>query len=111
MAMSKLEVVAIALVTFGTASAASPVSSIDTQPIWWPITPPAWLIRSVAATQGAERSLPNWAAGPVNGAMTPRLSGPVWVGGVEPPPPPQAATTNATPRASSVPNRLLRVPI
>ena len=33
-AMSKLEVVAIALVTLGTASAASPVSSMETQLIW-----------------------------------------------------------------------------
>ena len=49
MAMSKFGVVAIALVTLGTASAGSPVSSMGTHFIWRPITPPALLIRSVAA--------------------------------------------------------------
>src|SRR5579862_4910177 len=72
-AMSRLVVVAIARVTLGTASAGSPVSSIDEQLMVFPRMPPALLIRSVAAKHGAESSFPNWAAGPVNGAMTPAV--------------------------------------
>src|ERR1035437_7327118 len=108
-AMSKLDVVAIARVTLGTASAASPVSSTETQLIWCPMIPPAALIRSVPARHGADRSLPNSAAGPVNGAMTPRLRGPVWVGVVVPPPP-QATRRSVALRARGETSRLLRVP-
>src|SRR5450432_1171110 len=42
--------------------------------------PPAALMRSVAAKHGADSSLPNCAAGPVKGAMTPAVIGPDCVG-------------------------------
>src|ERR1022692_3449917 len=79
-AMSRFVVVAIARVTLGTASAGSPVSSIAEQVIVLPRMPPALLIKSAAAKQGADSSLPNCAAGPVKGAITPAVILPDCVG-------------------------------
>src|SRR5487761_514206 len=75
-AMSKFEMVEMARVTLGTASAGSPVSSTGVHWNLWPSTPPALLMSSVAASHGAESKVPNSADGPLKGATTPIFTGP-----------------------------------
>jgi hypothetical protein len=55
--------------------------------------------------------LPNSAAGPVKGAITPTLKSPLWVGTDPVELVPQAASNAAALRASSDTGRVLSVPI
>ena len=66
----------------GTASAGSPRVSTVMHAVWWPRTPPAWLISAEAVMQPAAISGPKLASGPVNGLKLAKVRVPEYVFGV-----------------------------